>query len=125
MADTQRQLWLISYDIADPKRLVRVHRWLKSCGLPVQYSVFTASLNNREVRRLKEQLCARIHPAQDDVRFYPLPPRPKQICLGVQIFPQGVFLLESGINLSGIGQSRVIGKETGKVHERGPYKLES
>jgi CRISPR-associated protein Cas2 len=105
MAVNQRQLWLISYDIADPKRLVRVHRWLKSLGLPVQYSVFTASLNTREARQLREQLAARTHRTQDDVRIYPLPADPKQICLGVQIFPDGIYLLESNIDLSGIGRA--------------------
>jgi CRISPR-associated protein Cas2 len=104
MAFNQRQLWLISYDIADPKRLVRVHRWLKCCGLPVQYSVFAASLNTHELRRLEDQLYARIHPNEDDIRFYPLPAEPKQECLGVQIFPEGIFVLESGIDLTGLGK---------------------
>ncbi len=105
MAVNQRQLWLISYDIADPKRLVRVHRWLKSVGLPVQYSVFSASLNARELRHLREQLAARIHCKQDDIRFYPLPANPRQVCLGVQIFLEGIYLLESNIDLSGIGRA--------------------
>lgn len=104
MANNQRQLWVISYDIADPKRLVRVHRWLKSFALPVQYSVFTASLNAREITRVRTQLSARIHPAKDDVRFYPLAANPKRVCLGVQIFSEGVYLLESNIDLNGIGR---------------------
>ena len=37
MADNQAGLYLIAYDIADPKRLSRVHRALKREGLPVQY----------------------------------------------------------------------------------------
>lgn len=107
MAANQRQLWLISYDIADPKRLMRVHRWLKGCGLPVQYSVFTVSMTLRELRRLIKDLSARISPTKDDIRFYPLPANPKQVCLGMQIFPEGVYLLESGVDLSGLGRPAV------------------
>jgi CRISPR/Cas system-associated endoribonuclease Cas2 len=35
MAMHQSVLFLISYDIADPKRLTRIHRLLKKQGLPV------------------------------------------------------------------------------------------
>lgn len=103
MALHRRQLWLICYDIKNPKRLMRVHRWMKGQGLPIQYSVFTALLNKAELRRLILDLHARILPTQDDVRFYPLPDLPKQICLGVQVFPEGVYLLESGVSLNGLG----------------------
>ncbi|MBX3630284.1 MAG: CRISPR-associated endonuclease Cas2 [Nitrosomonas sp.] len=45
MADNQSNLYLIAYDIADSKRLARVHRVLKQQGLPVQFSVFMVVLN--------------------------------------------------------------------------------
>ena len=32
--------WLITYDITNPKRLVRLHRFLVRQATPVQYSVF-------------------------------------------------------------------------------------
>ena len=32
--------WLITYDITNPKRLVRLHRFLVKQATPVQYSVF-------------------------------------------------------------------------------------
>ena len=47
MADNQANLYLIAYDIADPKRLVKVHRTLKRQGLPVQYSVFTVVIKRK------------------------------------------------------------------------------
>ena len=32
--------YVISYDIGNPNRLLRVHRFLKGFALPIQYSVF-------------------------------------------------------------------------------------
>ena len=52
MADNQPGLYLIAYDIADPKRLSRVHRALKREGLPVQYSVFTVVIKRKALLRL-------------------------------------------------------------------------
>lgn len=45
--------WLVTYDIADPKRLGRLFRYLKKQGVPVQYSVFLvdASAAKMEIGR--------------------------------------------------------------------------
>ena len=40
MSYTERRNWLVAYDIASPRRLARVHRYLKRHAIPVQYSVF-------------------------------------------------------------------------------------
>jgi CRISPR-associated protein Cas2 len=37
MALNQPLRYLIAYDIRNPKRLVRVHRYLRRQGMPVQY----------------------------------------------------------------------------------------
>ena len=90
---------LICYDIADPKRLVRVHRFMMNVGVPVQYSVFTALLPLREQRLLIQDLEAIIDPLEDDIRLYPLPDRVDPITLGQQPFPEGVMLLREGKDL--------------------------
>jgi len=100
MAVNQHQRWLICYDIADPKRLVRVHRFLRDQGLPVQYSVFTVYLSTKRLGGVLDGLRARIEPRKDDVRVYPLPAALECETLGVQFFPDGVLLLAADANLA-------------------------
>ncbi|WP_133716879.1 CRISPR-associated endonuclease Cas2 [Methylocaldum gracile] len=95
----QAQTYLVCYDIADPKRLGRVHRLLREQGIPVQYSVFTAQLTAKELGRIIAGLVERIDERADDVRIYPLPSRPETTSLGLQYFPDGVLLIEKGKDL--------------------------
>jgi CRISPR-associated protein Cas2 len=99
MALNQPMRYLIAYDIRNPKRLLRVHRFLRRQGLPVQYSVFTAQLTQRKLTRVIDGLEAIIEARADDVRIYPLPTRSEACLLGRQIFPEDVMLLDGGINL--------------------------
>jgi len=105
MAINRPVLFLVCYDIADPKRLSRVHRYLKSQGLPIQYSVFTAELKKSQLDRLLSGLQSRIHPHEDDVRCYALPAHLDFDLVGRQVFAEGVMLFSAtGVNrLLGIG----------------------
>ena len=98
MSDNQAQLYLVSYDIANPKRLARVHRVLKKQGLPLQYSVFTVVIERKALLRLLSNLDALIHPAQDDIRCYRLTNNKDMQTLGRQLFPEDVMLFTNGIN---------------------------
>jgi len=104
MADSQNGLYLIAYDIANPRRLSRVHRTLKKQGLPVQYSVFTVVMKRKALLRLLNYLNSLIKMNEDDIRCYRLPEHTDIQALGRQFFPQDVFLFTGGINrlLSGI-----------------------
>lgn len=95
----RRGLWMIAYDIADPCRLGRVYRRLCAIGLPLQYSVFMAALTPKKLVELRADLGLLIDAREDDVRFYPLPPRLERASLGKQIFPEGAQLLEDGKDL--------------------------
>ena len=99
MSATAQSRWLVAYDIADKRRLGRVHRFLRREGLPVQYSVFTARLTERKLQRVLAGLAALIHAGGDDLRVYPLPAQQEQVALGRQMFPDDVMLLDDGINL--------------------------
>jgi CRISPR-associated protein Cas2 len=127
MALNQPRLYLICYDIADPKRLGRVHRFLREEGMPVQYSVFTAQLTARNLERLLVGLGRRIDARADDVRLYPLPARRETFCLGVQYFPEEVMLIEDGVDLLGLVPSDPgVGPESGRsysVCSMGPVSL--
>ena len=61
---------LVCYDIRDPRRLRRVHRMMRTWGLPLQYSVFHCRLRAAERARLAEALRRRIDERVDDVRIY-------------------------------------------------------
>jgi CRISPR-associated protein Cas2 len=99
MALNQPLRYLIAYDIRNPKRLIRVHRFLRRQGMPVQYSVFTAQLTQRKLARVMDGLDAIIDSRADDVRIYPLPTRLEASLLGRQMFPDDVLLLDGGVNL--------------------------
>jgi CRISPR-associated protein Cas2 len=96
MAIQRPRLYLVCYDIADPRRLQRVHRYLRRFGLPLQYSVFTVRLSQKRQQRLLLGLKQLIDEREDDVRMYPLPDNGERLCLGRQMLPEDVVLVEGG-----------------------------
>lgn len=95
--------WLIAYDIADPRRLTRVHAFLKKAGMPVQYSVFLARLDRRALREVARGLRERMKESEDDVRLYRLPPNCRPTLMGRAILPEGVLIGDMGINCFIVG----------------------
>jgi len=93
MPTAERQLYLLAYDIADPRRLGRVHRCLKRWGLPLQYSVWLVPVRRAQLDELQSELQALIRTDQDDVRIYALPAGPEVICRGCPRYDPGVLLL--------------------------------
>lgn len=65
--------WLITYDITEPRRLMRLHRFLRRHAAPVQYSVFLFEGSAAQMGRLMSQVESRIDNRTDDVRAYQLP----------------------------------------------------
>ena len=65
--------WLITYDITNPRRLVRLHRFLVRQATPVQYSVFHFEGSAAQMGRLMADIETRIDAGTDDVRAYQLP----------------------------------------------------
>ncbi len=86
MAVSGGGLYLVCYDIADPKRLARVHRLVARRALMVQYSVYLARLRRRELEALREEIAARIREGEDDVRIYPLPEDARWVMLDADGF---------------------------------------
>jgi CRISPR-associated protein Cas2 len=92
-------MYLIAYDITDPKRLNRIARYLSKRAVRVQYSVFAAELSRRALDDTVEGLNALINQRTDDVRIYPLPREGDVALLGRQIFPKDILLLNDGYNV--------------------------
>ena len=60
-----RRFYLVSYDIPDDKRRVRVFKLMRGWGERVQYSVFCCQLNPRERLELIEELKTRMNASED------------------------------------------------------------
>ncbi len=78
----RRITYVIAYDITDPRRLAKAHRFLREYAFPLQYSVFLATLDAAALQTILTGLAAIIHPREDDVRAYPLPDTPRMEFLG-------------------------------------------
>jgi CRISPR-associated protein Cas2 len=94
MSFSQKRVWLVAYDISDPGRLARVHRFLRGRAAAVQYSVFAGPLNAAGVQAIVKGLCELIDFQEDDLRLYPLPERCEAAALGRCSFPEGVWLTD-------------------------------
>jgi len=92
MAANQRRPYLLAYDIADPKRLIRVHRTVRGSGMALQYSVFLVVGTSRDLDQLLAALDVIIKPTCDDIRVYPLPMQFDAEQYGRQWLPGGVDL---------------------------------
>ncbi len=66
------RFWVLSYDIADARRLRRVARIMERFGTRVQKSVFECWLAPSDKRALEEALASVLQSPPDGVRWYPL-----------------------------------------------------
>jgi CRISPR-associated protein Cas2 len=96
MARKQKIPRLICYDIADERRLQRVHRIVTGYALPLQYSVYLATLDAGEVENLCAELRRHIDPGEDDIRIYPLPVGAGADWLGQPALPEGLLIRPDG-----------------------------
>jgi len=69
-----RNVFLVCYDVCDPKRLRQVHRVMKGAGDALQYSVFRCELTRQEKQQLIAELWEIINPGQDRLMFANLGP---------------------------------------------------
>ena len=82
--------FVICYDIANPKRLSRIFRYLKKYAMPMQYSVFLYSGDDRQLSRVMGKLTTMLDLREDDLRAYPLPKRGLRARLGKPALPEGI-----------------------------------
>lgn len=95
MSFSAERMWLIAYDVANPRRLQRVHRLLKQYAMDVQYSVFAGQLSERQLAVVMYYLEREINATADDVRIYPVPYPALALTLGRRPFPRGILLADA------------------------------
>ena len=61
---------VVSYDIPNDKRRLKVMKTLEGFGEHVQYSVFECRLKRQDLAKLKQRLRGLVDEKKDDVRFY-------------------------------------------------------
>lgn len=66
------RLWIIAYDIADPRRLRQLAKLMENAGQRVQHSVFACRLEYGEFLKLRHAVGEIVDEANDGVRYYPL-----------------------------------------------------
>lgn len=126
MAANQRRPYLLAYDIADPKRLTRVHRTVRGSGMALQYSVFLVVGTTRDLDQLLAELDAIIASKEDDIRVYPLPMAFDAEQYGRQWLPGGVdlpaeaSLTEALLAMVAEQDKRAAEDQTASSHRNGP-----
>ncbi len=60
----------VTYDITDPKRLVRTHKFLKEFGINTQKSVFECDIDDVALKRIRRYCRDNLDMARDAVRIY-------------------------------------------------------
>lgn len=93
MALNQARNWLIAYDIVDPRRLRRVHRFLCAHAVPVQYSVFATRASPMGLGVMRAALAELVDAREDDVRIYPVPEPANLSVYGRKSLPDGLRVL--------------------------------
>ncbi len=69
-----RQMYVVTYDICDPKRLRKVYKYMLGWGEHLQLSVFQCELTHRELVELRAGLARIIHHLEDQVLFVDVGP---------------------------------------------------
>ena len=82
MSDAARTLYLVCYDVSEPKRLRRVHRFLLGYKVGGQKSFFECWLTPAELRTVERTLGELIDPDEDRAHIFQLDPRMKRDLLG-------------------------------------------
>jgi CRISPR-associated protein Cas2 len=84
--------FVVAYDITNPRRLQRLHRFLKQRLMPIEYSVFYAGGEDpRSMLKIMNEAAQLIDPRTDDLRCYPLPQRGLRLRLGQATLPAGIY----------------------------------
>lgn len=85
--------YMVCYDITEPARLQKIHRYVANNAEFMQLSVYRLSADQTQFREFVSVLNTLICPKNDDVRIYPLSPTIKPEIWGRKHGIDGVNLL--------------------------------
>jgi CRISPR-associated protein Cas2 len=71
--------YLVCYDIVNDRRRTKVSNFLQGYGLRVQKSVFECVLSPDQYKTVQKRLHKLIKEQEDQIRFYPMSPRHRQL----------------------------------------------
>ena len=83
-----RTLYLIAYDISNPKRLNRVRHFLKGYSTGGQKSVYECFLTDWELERVSGNLEDLIKKSEDRIHIFTMDGRSTTHTLGIAVQPQ-------------------------------------
>lgn len=69
---SEKQNYLVCYDISDEKRLRRIAKVMEDYGIRVLYSVFECKLDEKEFSKMKAKIEILMDPLEDKVIYYKL-----------------------------------------------------
>lgn len=90
--------YLICYDIANPKRLAKVHKCTIKAAAFVQYSIYYFEGSEQQLNLLLNQIKQHINNKEDDLKAYPIPALQQAIHIGRHWLPEGIFLSKYSTN---------------------------
>ena len=94
MSDAARTLYLVCYDVCDPKRLRQVHKYLTGYRVGGQKSFFECWLTAADLREVRRTLAELLDPEADRAHVFQLDPRMQRDMLGLAKQPvTDVFLI--------------------------------
>lgn len=89
-----RRLYIVTYDICDPKRLRRVFKTMKGFGAHLQLSVFQCELPPVDVVRMRAALAEIIHHGDDQVLIIDLGPTEGRPIKSIEVIGKSVTIVE-------------------------------
>lgn len=78
-----RTLYLVAYDVCNPRRLHKVCRYLTGFKVSGQKSVFEIWVTPAELTEIRVGLDALMDMTEDRLHIFALDPRMKPLCLGL------------------------------------------
>lgn len=84
MTAPKRHWYLIAYDIRDPRRLRRLHYYLRKRAIAVQESVFALHADANQLADIEQGMLQYIDAREDDLRLYAIPAPAAIWAAGVQ-----------------------------------------